>query len=259
MYTNGGPALKVLIADDDSEVTDIIGIDLRINWPDCEAYVAADGEQALKLFNEKQPDLVILDIAMPPPSGLEVCRLIRRESDVPIIIVSGNASTIEKVRALDFGADDYITKPFDQFELLARLRANTRRRRASKVEPQSVAVQWENTERPNEITAGDLTLNLNSRTVTAGGRVVSLTTTECALLEQLVVSPGVLLSYRTLLERIWGFQYLDASNYLKVFVWRLRKKLEGQSTTHSYIQNVWGRGYRFVQRPCNSSGGQSSN
>jgi len=194
--------MKILIADDDPDVADVIKIGLEINWPESKILLAADGEQALKLFSQEDPDLVLLDIGMPSPNGFEVCKIIREQSDVPIIIISGNTSTIEKVHALDVGADDYITKPFDQFELLARVRAIARRPRLSKLAlPNRTHAQVANSDPAlnAKIKVGNVTLLPTLRQVYIGDKAVSLTSTECRLLEELVQQPGRVLSYDILL------------------------------------------------------------
>ncbi len=119
--------LKLLIAEDARDVAEVIALGARMNWPGCEVMVAASGTEALQRFAEQPPDLVVLDVAMPPPDGLEVCRRIRELSEVPILMLTVSDATLDKIRALDFGADDYLTKPFDPLELLARLRALLRR------------------------------------------------------------------------------------------------------------------------------------
>ena len=203
-------------------------------WPDCEVTVASSGREALGRFEEEQPDLVILDVSMPPPDGFEVCRLIRESSQVPILMLTVRDTTLDKVRALDLGADDYLTKPFDHLELLARLRALLRRSSGPSVLPGP------------DFDLGDLSLDSDTHEVRVRGEVVRLTSTEYRLLEVLVRHAGTVLPHRYLLEQVWGPEYVGADHYLKVFVGRLHRKLDKDPAQPRYIRSEWGVGYRFV-------------
>jgi len=203
-------------------------------WPDCEVTVASSGREALGRFEEEQPDLVILDVSMPPPDGFEVCGLIRESSQVPILMLTVRDTTLDKVRALDIGADDYLTKPFDHLELLARLRALLRRSSAPSVLPGP------------DFDLGDLSLDSDTHEVRVRGEVVRLTSTEYRLLEVLVRHAGTVLPHRYLLEQVWGPEYVGADHYLKVFVGRLHRKLDKDPAQPRYIRSEWGVGYRFV-------------
>jgi DNA-binding response OmpR family regulator len=203
-------------------------------WPDCEVTVASSGREALGCFEEAQPDLVILDVSMPPPDGFEVCRLIRESSQVPILMLTVRDTTLDKVRALDLGADDYLTKPFDHLELLARLRALLRRSSGPSVLPGP------------DFDLGDLSLDSDTHEVRVRGEVVRLTSTEYRLLEVLVRHAGTVLPHRYLLEQVWGPEYVGADHYLKVFVGRLHRKLDKDPAQPRYIRSEWGVGYRFV-------------
>ena len=253
--------LRILIAEDDQDVAEILGVGVRITWPDCQVVLAPTGEAALKSFAEDTPDLVILDITMPPPGGFEVCAAIRQVSQVPILMLTARKSTVDKVRALDLGADDYLTKPFDHLELLARLRALVRR--ASLPEPLAVAANVgakgsgspsaaageERASVPTELAVGDLVLHTNARRVELGGKPVQLTSTEYRLLEELARNAGQVMTHAILIERVWGPEYAGEEHYLKVFVHRLRSKLEDDAENPRYIQSEWGVGYRFIPRP----------
>src|SRR5947208_12905664 len=151
-----------------------------MTWPDCEVSVATNGQEALRRFAEEHPDVVVLDVTMPPPDGLEVCRRIRRASDVPILMLTARDTTLDKVRALDLGADDYLTKPFDHLELLARLRALVRRARRD-------------FGAPSPLRASDVTLDVVTHEVRVRGEVIQLTSTEYRLLEELVRHAGTVL------------------------------------------------------------------
>jgi DNA-binding response OmpR family regulator len=254
---------KLLIVEDDVGVADVVALAVQMNWPDCKIIRATNGTEALGLFKAEQPDLVVLDINIPPPDGFQVCLAIRETSQVPILMLTARTATLDKIRALDLGADDYITKPFDHLELLARLRAVARRSdkwgigkepgqhvshdRVSGVmelaapEPQGI------TPLPaQELLVGDIRINLPRREVYLAGQLLPLTTTEYRLLEELVRHAGSVLPHSYLLERVWGPKYDGEYHYLKVFVRRLRSKLGDQASRPRYIQTEWGVGYRFV-------------
>ncbi len=226
--------LKLLIAEDDRDVAEVIAFGVRMVWSDCHVTATANGEQAIERFAEERPDLVVLDVSMPPPDGFEVCRRIREISGVPILMLTVRDSTLDKVRALDLGADDYLTKPFDHLELLARLRAHLRRASKPPLTPKPC------------IAVGDLSLDHITHQVRVRGEVIRLTSTEYRLLEELVRHAGTVLPHRHLLEKVWGPGYVGDTHYLKVFVRRLRGKLGDDSEHPRYIQTEWGIGYRFL-------------
>ena len=234
----GMPGLTLLVADDDPGLATLVVFAARLTWPDCRVITAADGAQALRCFVDERPDLVVLDVEMPAPDGFEVCRRIRETSRVPVLILTVRASTLDKVRALDLGADDYLTKPFDHLELLARLRALVRRAGCAG-EPAAATAG-------DVLTAGDLVLNATTHEVWLRGAKVRLTATEYRLLEELVRHAGRVLPHRYLLQRVWGPEYIGEDHYLKVFVRRLRQKLGDNPDQPRYIQTEWGNGYRFV-------------
>jgi DNA-binding response OmpR family regulator len=225
--------LKLLIVEDARDVAEVIAFGVRMVWPDCHITATVDGEEAIKRFDEERPDLVVLDVSMPPPDGFEVCRRIREISQVPILMLTVHDGTLDKVRALDLGADDYLTKPFDHLELLARLRALLRRASSSPVTPGS------------DTDTEDLSLDHATREVRVRGEVVRLTSTEYRLLEELVRHAGTVLPHRHLMEQVWGPGYVGDAHYLKVFVRRLRRKLGDNPEHPRYIQTEWGIGYRF--------------
>ncbi len=229
--------VKVLIAEDARDVAEVVAFGVRMNWPGAQVMVAAGGAEALQSFLMEPPDLVILDISIPPPDGFEVCRRIREGSQVPILMLTVRDATLDKVRALDLGADDYLTKPFDHLELLARLRSLMRR--ANSASPASVP----------ELTIGDLTLDFTRHEVHIRGDAVRLTSTEYRVLEELVRHAGTVLTHQVLLDRVWGPGYEADAHYLKVFVRRLRQKLGDDAEHPRYIQTEWGIGYRFVPLP----------
>ncbi len=229
--------LRLLIAEDERDVADVVAFGTRMNWPDCEIVIAAEGNEAIRLFDESNFDLVILDLSMPPPNGFEVCQHIREVSQVPILVLTARHATVDKIRALDLGADDYLTKPFDHLELLARLRALMRR-----------GGSGSSTSTPDQV-VGDLAINTQTREVTMRGTTLQLTSTEYRLLEELVRHAGTVLPHSYLLERVWGAEYSGEEQYLKVFVRRLRRKLGDTADQPRYIQTEWGVGYRFIPAP----------
>ena len=227
--------LKLLVADDARDVARVVAFGARMNWPDCRVTIATGGEEALRDFEMERPDLVVLDVAMPPPDGFEVCRRIRETSRVPILMLTVRDATLDKVRALDLGADDYLTKPFDHLELLARLRALLRRGNNSTASPDP------------DLAIGDLTLDFATHEVRVRGEPVRLTATEYRLLEVLARHAGTTLPHQYLLTQVWGSEYLRDVHYLKVFVRRLRRKLGDDSERPRYLQTEWGVGYRLVR------------
>jgi DNA-binding response OmpR family regulator len=226
--------LSVLVVDDESDIAEAVAFGVRMTWPGCRVITAASGEEALNLFGAESPDLVVLDVAIPPPNGFEVCRRIRETSDVPILMLTVHDETIDKVRAFDLGADDYLTKPFDPLELLARLRALARRASGHMPRPDAGFV------------FGDLSVDFATRTVRLGDEPVRLTSTEYRLLEELVRHAGTTLPHHVLLERVWGSEWVADPSYLKVFVRRLRQKLGDDADQPRYIHTDWGIGYRFA-------------
>ena len=236
--------LTILVTDDDDAIARMVAYGVRMMWPDCRVILAADGADALRLFTRERPDLVVLDVEMPGPDGFAVCRRIRAVSQAPIMMLTVRASTSDKVRALDLGADDYLTKPFDHFELLARLRALARRGAAMGGGTSEGAMSPPDAA---SLTVGSLSLNGVTHEVRVrGGDTVRLTTTEYRLLEELARHAGRPLPYRYLLERVWGPQYVGEVHYLRVFVRRLRRKLGDDPARPRYIQTEWGSGYRLV-------------
>ncbi len=222
---------RILIAEDDPEIAEVIAFGARMNWPGCEVEVATSGGEALEVFGEREPDLVVLDVTMPPPNGFEVCRRIRERSAVPILILTVLDDTLNKVRALDLGADDYLTKPFDHLELLARLRALLRRANGGLS--------------PSRHGNSELVIDTRTRQVYLQGEPIYLTSTEYRLLEVLVTNAGQVLPHNLLLERVWGPSYVGDTQLLKAFIRRLRRKLGDDPEHPRYIQTEWGIGYRF--------------
>ncbi len=196
--------------------------------------IAMDGDQALQTFEMELPDLIVLDIAMPEMDGFEVCSRIREWSQIPIIMLSARGDEIDKVKCLELGADDYITKPFGAMELIARISAVLRRTAATSVTPTQPSV-----------ISGDLEINLALRKVTLAGEEIQLTPTEYNLLQEFALNAGKVLTHSHLLKKVWGPEYGNETDYLHTFIRRLRRKLEPDSPEPLYIVNVPGVGYRF--------------
>ncbi len=226
------PTKRVLVAEDELDLRAFISRNLRAR--DFAVLEAGNGIEALTLWETEQPQLLILDIMMPRMDGLEVCRRIRETSIVPIIVLTALDDERDKVSALDLGADDYLTKPFGVEELLARVRAVLRREQWF-AQPPSPGVRR----------YGDLEIDLEGRVVRRAGEEVRLTPTEFALLEQLVTNAGKVLTHRTLLQRVWGREYTEEAEYLRVYMGRLRHKLEADPANPCHFLTESGVGYRF--------------
>ena len=227
-------APRILVADDEATLRDFISRNLEARG--FTVLEASNGLEACALWETEQPELLILDVMMPRMDGLEVCRRVRERSHVPIIVLTALDTESDKVAALDLGADDYLTKPFGVEELLARVRAALRR--SQWVAPQSPV--------PGKQLFRDLEVDLDGHTVRQAGVEVHLTPTEFALLEQLVTNPGKVLTHRMLLQRVWGAEYGDESEYLRVFMGRLRRKLERDPAHPQHLLTEPGVGYKFA-------------
>jgi len=222
--------MKVLIADDAPDIAKMVAFGARMACPGCQVTIAGDGMEALERFGEEGADLVILDVSMPPPNGFEVCQRIRETSQVPILMLTVREDIVDKVRAFDSGADDYLTKPYDQLELVARLRALLRRGAPR---------------RPAVLSAGDLSLDPASRRVTRGDVEVELTAREFSLLEYLLRRQGEVVSKTELLAHVWDAHLDTDLNLVEVYVGYLRRKLDAPFGRSS-LQTVRGAGYRLV-------------
>jgi two-component system KDP operon response regulator KdpE len=222
---------RILVVDDEPQITRVLRRSLSSHG--YEVQVAIEGEEALSTFDVWKPDVVVTDLVMHNMSGLELCRRLRAISSVPIIVLSAKGEDRIKVEALDAGADDYVTKPFSMDELLARVRVVLRR-------PQLAAGLAEKT-----IAVGDFRVDIQNRNVTVQGEEVHLTPKEYELLLYLIRNPNKVLSHRVLLGAIWGGDYVEQTEYLRVFVGHLRKKIEPEPAHPRYVLTEPWTGYRF--------------
>ncbi len=223
---------KILIVDDDNNIAELIALYLT---KECfETKIVNDGEMALKQFYQFHPDLILLDLMLPGMDGYQVCREIRHSSDVPIIMLSAKVETFDKVLGLELGADDYIIKPFDPKELIARVRAVLRRFQSKS--PVSI---------PGEkcVSYPDLTINLTNYSVTYMGNQVDMPPKELELLYFLAASPNQVFTREQLLDHIWGYEYIGDTRTVDVHIKRLREKIKDHPAWS--LATVWGIGYKF--------------
>jgi two-component system KDP operon response regulator KdpE len=226
------PNPTVLIVDDEKSLRDFVRRNLEVR--SFNTLTAANGLEALALFNTHAVDLVILDVMMPRMDGLETIRRIRQGSLTPIIVLSALGEEADKIRALNLGADDYLTKPFGVGELLARLQAVLRR------------TQWtESPVRQGRLVRGEITADLERHAVRLNGELIELTPTEFNLLVYLMEHAGKVLPHQTILQHVWGPEYGSESEYLRVYIGRLRQKVEEDPSNPRYLITERGIGYRF--------------
>lgn len=223
--------MKILVVDDEPDVVKVVRMSFQVQEPAWDVLEAYDGEEALSIVEQEHPDLILLDIMMPEMSGFDVLKELRLFSDVPVVMLTAKGDEIDRVAGLNLGADDYITKPFGHLELLARVRAVLRR-------AQGMPLAHE-----LPFTSGDIHIDFERRQVTVEGQPVSLTGTEYRLLYHLARNAGQVLTHETLLARVWGREYTDEIDYLKVYISRLRSKLEKDPRNPQRILTEYGVGY----------------
>jgi two-component system response regulator VicR len=224
---------KVLVVDDERAIVDILRFNLER-----EGFVvitAADGEEGIRLFRKEQPDLVLLDIMMPKIDGLQACKTIRNESSVPIIMLTARAEEVDKVLGLEFGADDYVTKPFGVRELIARVKSNIRR----------TAMDVDQTKQAQIIIVSNMTINVDRYEVCKDDVVVDLTVREYELLKFLATQKDQIFTREQLLEKVWGYEYYGDVRTVDVTVRRLREKVEDDPSKPRFILTKRGIGYYF--------------
>jgi two-component system KDP operon response regulator KdpE len=228
--------VKILVVDDAPEVVESVRLGLMVQWREVEVLAAGTGREGLDLVEREAPDLVLLDIGLPDMDGYKVLEEIRFFSDVPVVMLTARDNTVDKVKGLELGADDYVTKPFNHLELLARIKAVLRR--LDMPAPKSRAPSFH---------SGDMEMDFDAQEVRVRGERVELTPTEYKLLYHLVRNAGRTLMHGTLLAKVWGRDYVDEVDYLRVYVRRLRDKLGDDPEKPRYIRTERGLGYRFMR------------
>jgi len=229
---------KIMIVDDDNNIAELISLYLT---KECfETKIAEDGETAIKLFEEFQPDMVLLDLMLPGIDGYQVCRELRKTSQVPIIMLSAKGEVFDKVLGLELGADDYMIKPFDSKELVARVKAVLRRQGATAAAPAAVAAAPESEE---FVSYEDLSVDLSNYTVVYCGNTVEMPPKELELLYYLAKHPNRVFTREQLLDHVWGYEYIGDTRTVDVHIKRLREKIKDRANWSLYT--VWGIGYKF--------------
>lgn len=228
-------AKKVLVVDDEKLI--VKGIRFSLEQDGMEVTCAYDGEEALRLAQENKFDMILLDIMLPKMDGFEVCQAIREFSNMPIVMLTAKGDDMDKILGLEYGADDYITKPFNILEVKARIKAIMRRTAASEPKEENSKV----------IESGDLKLDCESRRLFVQGREINLTAKEFDLLELLVMNPNKVYSRENLLNLVWGYEYPGDVRSVDVHVRRLREKIEPNPSEPKYVHTKWGVGY-FYQK-----------
>ena len=233
-----GFEMKILLVEDAAMVVESVTLAFQLQWADVEIVSAAEGGKAIELVEIERPDLVLLDVGLPDIDGYRVLQAIREFSDIPVIMLTARDETMDKVKGLELGADDYITKPFDHLELLARIR--TVLRRLDMPAPRS---------RIPSMRSADLEIDFQVQEARLKGQRLDLTPTEYKLLYHLVRNAGRILTHETLLSRVWGRDYSNELDYLRVYIRRLRDKLKDDPARPVYIRTERGIGYRFIAPP----------
>ncbi len=228
--------MKLLLVEDSKEIQEAITLIFELHWPGSDLIIVDNGSEGITEVEAKSPDIVILDLGLPDIDGFKVLKEIRVFSDVPIIILTVRGEEIDKIRGLELGADDYIVKPFSHMELLARVKSVLRR---------SHMPELKGVDKP--LVLPNISIDFASRIVIKGKNKVKLTPTEFNLLQCLVRNEGKILTHHALLAKVWGDEYTDSSEYLKVYVQRLREKLEEDPSTPKMIVSERGVGYKFTR------------
>ncbi|SFG26933.1 response regulator YycF [Sporolactobacillus nakayamae] len=229
---------KILVVDDEQPIADILQFNLEKEG--YEVVCAYDGEEALEKVEQENPDMILLDVMLPVKDGMEVCREVRKTHNMPIIMLTAKDSEIDKVLGLEMGADDYVTKPFSNRELIARVKANLRRHRQEGTE--------EEKKQENSIEIGDLVIHLDAYVVTKRGKMVELTHREFELLHYLADHIGQVMTRENLLQTVWGYDYFGDVRTVDVTVRRLREKIEDNPSRPAWIITRRGVGY-YLKEP----------
>ena len=231
--------MKILVIDDDPDISEALSISISVRWPDTTLLTAKDGGTGVDLVDRERPDVVILDVGLPDMSGFEVCGRIREFSDVPIIMLTVRDRPIDKVKGLETGADDYVTKPFNYMELLSRVQAALRRSHTAPPAQMDDALPF---------VSGELTVDFGRRRALMSGEDVGLTPTEYRLLYHLVKNAGFTLPHETLLAKVWGREYMEDTEILKTHIYNLRRKLGDNPRDPRLVRTVHGVGYEFLKQ-----------
>ncbi len=227
--------MRILVVDDEPDVVESVSLGFTLQWRDVDVIGAGTGQAALDLVEHEHPDIVLLDVGLPGIDGYEVLRQIRAFSDVPVVMLTARDDAMDKVKGLELGADDYVTKPFNHLELLARVKAVLRR--LDMPAPASRAPSFR---------SGDLEVDFAKQQARLRGTPLDLTPTEYKLLYHLVRNAGHILEHGTLLAKVWGREYVDEVDYIRVYIRRLRDKLGDDPDDPRYIKTERGLGYRFI-------------
>ena len=227
--------MKILLVDDEREFIKILSVAFQVYRPGYNLIAAYTGTEGLAKAEEENPDLVVLDVMLPDTDGFEVCRRLRARDDVPVILLTAKDREEDVVQGFEVGADDYITKPFSYRTLMARIDALLRRSRAMPSDEQPGLLRW-----------GDLSVDFVRRHVTLRGGKLDLTAKEYCILEELARNAGHMVTHKTLLVRIWGEAYRDEPQYLKTYIYRLRRKIEADPHHPRYIVTHYGGGYSLA-------------
>jgi two-component system KDP operon response regulator KdpE len=227
--------MRILVVDDEPDVVESVRLGFALQWREVEVLGAGDGEAALDVVEHEAPDVVLLDIGLPGRDGFDVLRELRTFSDVPVVVLTARDDAMDKVKGLELGADDYVTKPFNHLELMARVRAVLRRH--DMPAPATRAPSFR---------SGELEVDFARQEVRLRGERVDLTPTEYKLLYHLVRNAGHVLQHGTLLAKVWGREYMDETDYVRVYIRRLRDKLGDDPEHPRYIQTERRLGYRFI-------------
>jgi len=228
--------MEVLIIEDDAETVEATSLCFKLGWPDITILSTGEGGKGLQLVEAKLPDAVIMDLGLPDMDGMELLRQLRLFSDVPAIILSVRNQKIDIIRSLEAGADDYITRPFDHIEFLARVKAVLRRAGIARLKENIKPFQ-----------SGNLRIDFSTREVHLDEKLVKLTPIEYNLMQCLAQNAGHIVPHRTLLEKVWGEEYTSATDYLKVYIQRLRAKLHEHPGNPEFIITTWKIGYKLMK------------
>ena len=228
---------KILIVDDEKEIRDLIEIYLKSEG--YETLKAADGEEALNILNREDPDLIILDIMMPKMNGIDACLKIREERQMPIIMLSAKSEDVDKILGLNMGADDYLTKPFNPLELVARVKSQLRR--FYKLNPRVIKKEDDG----KTINIEDMVINLDTHEIFIGDKEIKLTPTEFDILVLLAKNKGKVFSIANIYESVWNQEFLESDNTVMVHIRKIREKIEENPRKPKFIKTVWGVGYKI--------------